>query len=416
MLEANISGTPIPRGPLPRVITAWALYITVELARKAILALFAFDRGGAGLASIVLIVPLIPATIVGPALGSIGDRYPRTKVLPAAYAAGACILGLLLFTIINNGSTIVIIVFASAFEIVAAIIEPVHSSILPQLSKTPAILVRANSLTSQFVGFGIFIGPVIAGFLIAGGHYDYRLCIFFIALATSAGLTLRLPRQTDPPATEALRTRDMFGGLAPVVRDVPFLVLILAYLIACSIVGSLEILSVSFATAILSGDEGIAGLLLGATGIGAIAGAALFVFNSGQRFSPYVAIGLLSAGIPLCRMAFANTPHLAVLLLALTGLGIAICRTAVASLTQRVTAPSILTRLFALELAALNLGWILGLALSPLLISQFGPAKAYLPVGVICMVTAAVGWPLIRSLDSRRDYRGEPLPAVRRRR
>ena len=45
--------------------------------------------------------------------------------------------------------------------------RPTHLSILPELAETPAQLTAANALTSTLEGFAIFIGPLLAGVLIA---------------------------------------------------------------------------------------------------------------------------------------------------------------------------------------------------------------------------------------------------------
>ena len=411
--EVLISGSLERRSPLTRVLFAWGLFITVDYGYWAILTLFMFDRGGATLASAALVATLVPAAILGPPLGGLGDRFSPAKMLPATYATITLILCGMFFAMATNASTIIIILLAITLEITIATCEPVHSAILPHLTKSPAALCRANSLTNQLDSVGIFLGPVLGGLLIAGGHFDYRLAIFLLAMMMATALTLGLPPATEVDVIPSLGVRDSLAGLSTVAKDGPLLVLILMLLATCTAIGSLEILSASFATTVLSGDEGTAGLLIGASGIGAFIGAGIFAFASGKRFAPYVALGLIAAGIPLIIMADASQLPLAFAILSLAGLGMAMSRTAVASLTQRVTTPTMLTRIFAIEFSALELGWILGAALSPLLIAYVGPAKAYVPIGLGCIVIALICWPLTRSLDARLETDPELLTTLR---
>jgi MFS family permease len=412
-MEVVISRALEARSPLIRVLIAWGLFITVDYGYWAILTLFMFDRGGAALASAALVGILIPGVILGPPLGSLGDRFSPAKVLPATYAAITAILCGMFFLMANNASTIIIILLAGVLDIIVATCEPVHSAILPHLTKSPSALVRANSLTNQLDSVGIFIGPVLGGLLIAGGHFDYRLAVFVLAMIMATALTLGLPPATAVDVLPSLGVRDSLAGLSTVAKDGPLLVLILMLLATCTAIGSLEILSASFATTVLSGNESTAGLLIGASGIGAFIGAGIFAFASGKRFAPYVALGMIAAGIPLIVMAGASQLFLAFAILSLAGLGMAMSRTAVASITQRVTTPSMLTRIFAIEFSALELGWILGLALSPFLIAYFGPAKAYVPIGLGCIVIALICWPIARSLDARMNTDSELLTTLR---
>ena len=63
----------------------------------------------------------------------------------------------------------VVYVFAALANIAISTVRPIHLSILPELAETPAQLTAANALTSTLEGFAIFVGPFLAGMLIAVG-------------------------------------------------------------------------------------------------------------------------------------------------------------------------------------------------------------------------------------------------------
>jgi CRP-like cAMP-binding protein len=88
-------------------------------------------------------------------------------------------------------------------------------------------------------------------------------------------------------------------------------------------------------------------------------------------------------------------------LLAITGSGISLARTAISSLTQRTTSTNLLTRVFAIEFSALLIGWAIGTALGPFLIDGVGASRAYLPIGVASLILTWLGWRYVRPLDAR---------------
>jgi len=386
---------------LTRTLAAFALFITVDYGYWAVLLLYMFERGGAALASATLIAQMVPAAILAPALGSLGDRFPRGKVLSITYAVEAVLLGALALAMATNASTSVVIATAILLNLAASTCEPLHFAILPQVCAHPSNLVRANSLSNQLDSIGIFIGPVIAGSLSAGGHFELVVGIFAIALAIASVCTLRLPDTGRSPSEEHSGLRQAARGISAIASDRPLLVLVLLLLLVCVTSGSLEILATSFATDVLNGDEATAGLLMGASGIGAFIGAGLIGLKPHPKLTPLVALGLTIAGIPLIVMALASHVIVAVLLLALTGGGIAVARTAISSLTQRTTATHLLTRMFAIEFSALLIGWAIGTALGPVLIDVVGASHAYLPVGVVSITLTWLAWRFMRPLDGR---------------
>src|SRR5215467_4718456 len=93
------AGWNAPTGPvrdrrLARTMAAFSLFAVVEYAIWVAVLLYAYGRGGAGLAGLVNVAQLLPAAILAPPLGSLGDRLPRGTALCSAYAAEALALGI----------------------------------------------------------------------------------------------------------------------------------------------------------------------------------------------------------------------------------------------------------------------------------------------------------------------------------
>src|SRR6184192_3479 len=64
-----------------RVELAWGAAIAAEWAHLVALGVFAYQGGGAAAVGIAGLVRLLPAAIVAPAAASLGDRFPRDRVL-----------------------------------------------------------------------------------------------------------------------------------------------------------------------------------------------------------------------------------------------------------------------------------------------------------------------------------------------
>jgi MFS family permease len=180
------------------------------------------------------------------------------------------------------------------------------------------------------------------------------------------------------------------------------------------VVGSLEVLSVSFSHAVLAGGDAAAGLLVGATGIGALLGSAAsagLAFR--QRLAMPVVLGLLAAGVPLLVMAAVGGLPAAVALLAVCGLGGAFSSVAGRTLLQRSIDGHLLARVFAVQEGVMLVGLAAGAALAPLLIGWVGAGPGYVPLGVGLIVIALAAWPSVRHLDLRAVFRPDVLAAIR---
>src|SRR6188474_1566966 len=73
-------------------LTEWGIWVAILV--------FAYERGGASEVALVAVLQLAPAAVVAPLAASFGDRFPRERVLLAAYllqaAAAAAIAATLL--------------------------------------------------------------------------------------------------------------------------------------------------------------------------------------------------------------------------------------------------------------------------------------------------------------------------------
>ena len=182
---------------LPRVLAAFGLFAVVEYGAWFAVLLYAYTVGGVALAGVVGVVQLVPAAVLSPLLGSLGDRLPRGAALSGAYAAEAVFFAATA-VLLAVGAPVPAVVAASALgTLTVSVARPIHFASLPQLARTPGSLVRANSACSA----------------LDGAHLNAWLLL----RAPDIGATLPPPRQSVKRRLILLRSILIFGisGLFP---------------------------------------------------------------------------------------------------------------------------------------------------------------------------------------------------------
>lgn len=401
---------------LARVMIAFSLFSVVNFAIWVAVLLYAYSRGGAGLAGLVGVAQLLPAAVLAPIFGSLGDRLPRGAALSGAYAAEALTLAAVAILLLEDAPIGFVVVAAASVTTANSVARPIHYAALPQLASTPRALVSANAASGVAEGIGVFVGPVVAGLLAQGSGPWLVAALSALAMlgASILATRLRLP-VASARADGAGALRSAVAGLRSVSSDRSVLALLFVVGVVFLVGGSLEVLGVSFAQAVLHGGDSAAGLVVGATGIGALIGAAAAAGLAFRvRLAAPTTLGLVAAGLPLLVMTAVSGLPPAVVLLALSGLGQAFTSVAGRTLLQRSTDDRVLARVFAVQEGVMMAGVAGGAALAPLLIRRFGAARGYLPLGLGLVVIAVLAWPMLKRLDLRALVRSDVLAVLRR--
>ena len=74
---------------LRRVLGAYFIFSSAELATWVAILVWAYDVGGAAAAGLIAVVQLVPATLLAPFLAQIGDRLRRDRALSLGFAVQA---------------------------------------------------------------------------------------------------------------------------------------------------------------------------------------------------------------------------------------------------------------------------------------------------------------------------------------
>jgi len=215
----------------------------------------------------------VPVLVLSPFAGVVADRYPRRRVLFVTNAATAA-LSLTLAVVIATGSaTIVLLMMLSGLLAATQSFDsPARQSWVPIMVPRDFV---SNAIGLNSVAFNApaVVGPPIAGLIIAGA--GVAPCMFANAVLTLAVVVVLAFMK---PAAASSKRRDSVWasireGIAfieshPVLRWVVLLLIVTSLLVR-----PYNFLLPAYAAHVLDTDARGLGVLMAATGIGAMAGA-----------------------------------------------------------------------------------------------------------------------------------------------
>ena len=195
--------------------------------------------------------------------------------------------------------------------------------------------------------------------------------------------------------------REFFGGFGAIASDRKLALIVTLYGIQTFVAGSLNVLIVVAALELLDLGQAGVGFLNSAVGIGGLLGAvAAFALVGRQRLASDFAFGLLLWGIPIALIGIFPRPPVALILLAIVGVGNTVVDVAALTLLQRTVPDEVLTRVFGV-IQSVFIGTVgLGAIFAPLMINAVGIRWALILTGALLPVSAGLTWRRITSLDA----------------
>lgn len=388
---------------LCRTLTAYALFDMVEFSIWLALLLYAYDRGGAGLAGLVAIAQLVPALVLVPACSSLGDRLPRGRALTLTHAFVAASTAATAGLLLADAPLAMVVTGGAAATTCVALVRPVHFAALPRIATTPEEVVSGNAVSSILDGVALLAGPIVAGIVASAVGVWAVFAGAAVAASIAAALcaSLRLPPGGGPlPGTNPTALREAVAGLVSLWGNWAILTLLLVMGTRFVMEGALDVMGVSWSISVLEDGGAAAGLVIGSVGIGGLVGAALATSMSARDSLARVVVGGgLLLGIGVASVALLGTLAMTMTVLALAGFGATIVMVAGRTLIQRSTDDRVMARVFAVQESTSLLGLAIGAGIAPLLIRAFGPATAFVPLGLGVALLMSASFLVIRRLD-----------------
>jgi MFS family permease len=226
-------------------------------------------------------IPILLLATVG---GMVADRYSRHRVVIATQTT-AMLLAFALAALTLGGQVRVwhVVTLATLLGVVNAFDIPARQSFLVEMVGKEDLL-NAIALNSTMFNAARVLGPAVAGILVAVVGEGWCFLANGVSyLAVIAGLLIMSIRPRAAPEAHQSMLSELAEGVSFVRGAMPVRVLLLL-LGLVSIVGTpYTVLMPIFADQILHGGARGLGLLMGATGLGAIGGALTVASRMGVR-------------------------------------------------------------------------------------------------------------------------------------
>jgi predicted MFS family arabinose efflux permease len=414
----------LANGDLRRVLFSYLAFHVAEFSTWVAILLYAYAQTGPASVGVVALIQLVPAAVIAAPAASLGDRYPRERVLTAGYLVQA---GAMLATAAAMTTGLPLpVVYAAAVVAASCLVvtRPTQSALLPSLSRTPDELTAANGAAGVVEGAGILIGPLIAALVLTGGTVAMVFAIAGVALLVACiatfglhvhdGLDIVDEMDHDPDA-RWVDDRSFFAGLQAVAADHDARMVVGLLTVRMVIIGSADVLFVLMALELLGTGEPGAGILNAALGAGTIAGGAVTVALIGRGgLASVAAAGALLWGAALGLIGVTAAPMLAVALIVAGGAGLTVVDVAGRTILQRSIRDEVLARVFGIQeslaMAALAVGAILASAA----VEVGGLTGAMVLAAALLPATVLVTWPRLRALDRRAPVPVQALALLRR--
>lgn len=397
---------------LRRIELAFAGSVIGDWAYATAVTVWAYDVGGAKAVGIWGAVRLISMAITSPIAAGLTDRLPRKGVMVTAdFARAVLVVGATLCLFAGTPAA-PIFVLATVVSLIGCVFRPAQAALMPSLVESPEQLTAANGASSTFESVGFFVGPALGALLLTVASLE---AVFLVNAATfiwSMLLVLGVrPRidaasESDGSSEEAEERpgalTEMAAGFTTIFRDPSLRVVALIVSLQTIIAGASAVFGVLLAVEVLeTGPRGV-GYLDGMLGVGAVIGGLVAIARASKHKLAFdMAIGSLLWSLPLLLVAWQPHPAVALVAMALLGLGNPLVDVSLYTIVQRITPDEVLGRVFGALEGILIATMALGSGLMPWLVDGVGLRDALSIIAVAVGVPVLFLIPVCRRIDSR---------------
>ncbi|HEV8656552.1 MAG TPA: MFS transporter [Candidatus Limnocylindria bacterium] len=337
--------------------------------------------------------------------GAIADRVPRRTLIIASDLLGGCVVAIMALLSATGQLRIEhVYVAAVALGAADAFLRPAYTAIIADL--VPGDILRAGN-AARLLGRSLarIVGPTVGGLAVALGGpalaFGINALTFVFSFAT---LMLANPARRVL-ATSASLLRDIREGFG-YVFSVRWLWTTILYfmLVNVAYVGQSGVMTPLLVRDVLSGNAETFGVLMSAYGVGTIVASIVVAqLTLGRPGRVMFAFELLAA---VCVLAIGWVPILpaVVVLMALTGVGLASSTVIWEAMLQRHVPEKMLGRVASIDLLGNSLINPVGPIAAAALVGSAGPAGAFVVAGAYAVALASIAFvalPLRRINESR---------------
>lgn len=339
----------------------------------------------------------LPIFLLAIPAGVLSDILDRRRLLIALQVMLAAVSATLMLLSQSGQLTVgLLVALTFAGGVGAALMGPTWQSIVPELVPRHD-LKNAVALNSLGINIARSIGPAAGGLLLAsfGAALTYGVDVLSYAFVIAALLWWRRTPEADDDLSEHF-TGAFRAGLRYARASRPLHVVLFRAVIFFAFASAVWALLPLVARNLLNGDAGFYGILLGAVGVGAIAGALLLPALRRRLDADALLLGAsLVAAAVMGALAFAPPQWAAILALLLLGTAWIISLTTLNGAAQAILPNWVRGRALAVYLTVFN-GAMAGGSLGWGLVAQQLGVPTTLIVAGIGLALAAFGLHLVK--------------------
>jgi len=446
--------TDVFRNPgLARVNLALGGSETGDWAYGVAVSVYAYLEGGATAVGILGVVRFVSAAIASPFTSTLADRGDRKRIMVQTDLIRFVLVALATVVVAVDGPPLAVYVAAVLATLTSTAFRPAQAAIIPRLARHPDELTAANVASSTIESLASFLGPAIAGVLLAVAGLEV---VFAFNAATFLWSALVLARLQVPdhdadaegadggtdgapapePATAlvgATETGDVLvapavdadlepveavlaavvaapapesflseasQGFRTIWRNADLRVVVGVYAAQTVVAGASLVFTVAVALDLLGLDESSVGVLDASLGVGGMVGAfvALVLAQRG-RLARDFGFGVFAWAAPLLLVAAVPELWAALVAMVLIGLANAVVDVNAFTVLQRLVPDEVMGRVFGAMESALVGAMAIGSLAMPLLIVTVGLRPGLVMVGgVVCLISVSA-IPRLRRVD-----------------
>jgi MFS family permease len=348
--------------------------------------------GSEVLLGLVSFAGLMPIFVLSPFGGAIADRVDRRRLLIGTQTASLlAALVLALLTLLGTVTVWHVVAVAVAFGVVNAVDVPARQAFVPSLVGEEE-LVNAIALNSTMFNGARVLGPAVAGIVLAAVGEGWCFAVNAASfLAVIVGLALmRVPAHRPDRHVRSTLAR-IAEGFRFVWVHVPIRALLLL-LAVVSVTGMpYSVLMPVFAERVLHGGARALGLLMAASGCGALGGALVLAARRGIRgLGRWVALAAAGFGTSLVLFSFSRSLALSIGLLVPAGFAMIVQMASSNTLVQSMVPDRLRGRVMSVY-SMMFLGMApFGSLLAGALAERFGAPAVVGAGGTVCVAAAAL--------------------------
>ena len=427
-----IVGRVLGNGTLRRVELAFLAFNTVEYGSWVAILLYAYSATGPASVGLVALAQLVPAAVVAPFGGTLGDRFPRERVLLVAYSLFASSTALIAAGMLLAWPVAVVYLAAIAASMTLTLVRPAHNALLPGLAHDPSELTAANAVTSIAEASGLLLGPLAAAAILTVGQPGAVLALLAFVATTAAVLVVGLRPHahagtrhvSDEAHDAALRAGEddaetsgpaILGGFRALAQhpDARLIVAILSSRML--LIGACDVLFVLIAIEQFGTGESGAAILSAAIGAGGILGGmAAFGLIGRRRLAPVVLASGLAWGVLFLVFGALAPAALAPVLLIACGIALTLMDVAGRTALQRAVHDEVLARVFGILEGLMTVCLAVGAILLPVTVGLLGIPAAAAAFALVIPLVVLLASPGLRGIDRRANVPVRALALLRR--